>query len=141
MGLPISPSLVIPDDAISIRFIRSGGPGGQNVNKVATSAQLRFDLAACPGLGEAARSRLKTIAGRRLTADGVLIISAQRFRTQEQNRRDAYERLTDLVQRALVAPKPRRATRPTRASKERRLEGKQQRGSVKRLRGSVADND
>jgi ribosome-associated protein len=141
MGLVISPTLEIPDDALSIRFVRSGGPGGQNVNKVATSAQLRFDVRACPGLNHDTLMRLKTLAGRRLTDDFVLVISAQRFRTQEQNRRDAYERLTELVQKALIAPKPRRATRPTRASKERRLEGKEQRGTVKRLRGKVGGED
>lgn len=141
MGLIISPSLELPDEAISIRFVRSGGPGGQNVNKVATSAQLRLDVAACPGLNHDTRMRLKTLAGRRLTDDNVLVISAQRFRTQEQNRRDAFERLTELIQKALIAPKPRRATRPTRASKERRLEGKEQRGNVKKLRGRVGGED
>jgi ribosome-associated protein len=141
MGLVISPTLEVPDEAISIRFVRSGGPGGQNVNKVATSAQLRFDVAACPGLNYDTRMRLKTLAGRRLTDDNILVISAQRFRTQEQNRRDAYERLTELLQKALVAPKPRKATRPTRASKERRLEGKEQRGTVKKLRGKVGRDD
>ena len=131
----------VPEDAIEIKFLAATGPGGQNVNKVATSAQLRFEVAACPGLNYDSRMRLNTLAGRRMTDDNVLVISAQRFRTQEQNRRDAYERLTELLQKALVAPKPRRATRPTRASKERRLEGKEQRGTVKKLRGKVGRED
>lgn len=141
MGVAVTPTVELPDDAIAVRFIRAGGPGGQNVNKVATAVQLRLDLPACPGLSEAVRERLATLAGRRLTDEGILVITAQRFRTQEQNRRDAFERLIDLVRRALIEPKRRKATRPTRASRERRLQSKQQHGNVKRLRRKVSESD
>src|SRR4029453_11294649 len=109
----------------------SGGPGGQNVNKVATAVQLRCDLKLWPSLPERVRDRLRSLAGRRITSDDVIVISAQRFRTQEANKRDAFERLGELVAQARIEPKIRRATRPTRASKERRLEGKSQRSEVK----------
>ncbi|HMN45560.1 MAG TPA: alternative ribosome rescue aminoacyl-tRNA hydrolase ArfB [Povalibacter sp.] len=136
-----APSLQPPDAALDIRFIRAGGPGGQNVNKVASAVQLRCDLKAWPQLPDRIRARLRTLAGRRLTDEDVIVISAQRFRTQEHNRRDAFERLDELIARASIEPKVRRATKPTRASKERRLEGKQQRSQVKSARGKVRQFD
>jgi ribosome-associated protein len=133
--------LEIPNGALDFRFIRSGGPGGQNVNKVASAVQLRCDLKLWPELPERVRQRLRTLAGRRVTDDDVIVITAQRFRSQEQNRSDALERLSELIEQARIEPKVRRPTKPTRASKQRRLEHKQQRGQVKRARGAVKDFD
>ena len=132
--LEIAPNLAIPDDELVERFVRSSGPGGQNVNKVATAVELRFDVAASPSLPEPLRARLLARRDRRLTDEGVLVISAQRFRTQERNREDARERLAAFIAAAMHVPKPRVATRPTRASKERRLSGKRERGTIKRDR-------
>jgi len=128
------------DDGIDITFIRSAGPGGQNVNKVATAAQLRFRVAAST-LDEAARQRLRKLAGRRLTEGDEIIIVARNHRTQEGNRRDALQRLDALIEAARRAPVPRRPTRPTRASKEKRISGKVRSGRTKQLRGRVRGDD
>ncbi|WP_029086828.1 alternative ribosome rescue aminoacyl-tRNA hydrolase ArfB [Brevundimonas aveniformis] len=135
------PRRAIPEEALEFRFFRAGGPGGQNVNKVETAVQLRFDAAGSSLFGEEVRDRLLRLAGSRATKDGVIVITAQRFRTQERNRQDAIERLQDLVDRAHERPKPRKATKPTKASKERRLVGKAVRATVKKSRGRVRMDD
>ncbi|MGE0765869.1 MAG: alternative ribosome rescue aminoacyl-tRNA hydrolase ArfB [Hyphomicrobiaceae bacterium] len=130
---------IIPDEELEESFVRASGPGGQNVNKVSTAVELRFDVRHSPSLTAPVRARLARLAGRRLTKDGVLIIRADRFRTQELNRADARTRLQDLIEEASKEPRPRIKTRPTKASKERRLEGKTRRAQVKKGRGNIGD--
>jgi ribosome-associated protein len=132
---------VIPEDELEFRFFRSGGPGGQNVNKVSTAVQMRFDARNSPSLTEPVRARLMRLAGSRLTLDGIILITAVRFRTQERNRADAIERLQDLVDKASIAPTYRVPTRPTRASRERRLEGKAKRATIKSGRSRPINHD
>jgi ribosome-associated protein len=129
----------IPDEELHETFVRASGPGGQNVNKVSTAVELRFDVRHSPSLPPSIRARLVRLAGRRLTKDGVLVIRADRFRTQELNRADARERLAELIEEAAKVQKPRIKTRPTKASKERRIEGKTRRSVVKKARGKVGD--
>jgi ribosome-associated protein len=132
--IPVSPQVGIDEKELTLSFVRSGGPGGQNVNKVSTAVQLRFDVLRSPSLPEGVRRRCMALAGGRLTADGVIVLHASRFRTQEQNRRDAIDRLVELVRRALVVPKRRKKTRPTFASKHKRFEAKKLHGQKKRSR-------
>ncbi|MGV9006949.1 MAG: alternative ribosome rescue aminoacyl-tRNA hydrolase ArfB [Brevundimonas sp.] len=134
-------SVVIPEEELEFRFYRAGGPGGQNVNKVSTSVQMRFDARHSPSLTEPVRARLMKLAGSRLTLDGVILITAVRFRSQERNRADAIARLQALVDTAAVAPVYRVPTRPTRASKERRLVGKAKRSGIKSARGRPDTSD
>ena len=131
----VTRNIIIDESELTERFTHASGPGGQNVNKVATAVELRFDAARSPALSAAVRERLAVLAGRRLSSDGVLVIFAQRFRSQARNREDARTRLTDLIRAAATPPKPRRATRPSRAAKQRRLDEKRHRGTRKRERG------
>ena len=135
----ITDAISIDEADIEESFVRASGPGGQNVNKLSTAVQLRFDIMHSPHLPEDVRQRAARLAGRRLTKEGVIVLIAQRHRTQERNRADALERLVALLQEAAVRPTPRRATRPTRASRERRIDTKKRRADVKRLRKSDFD--
>jgi ribosome-associated protein len=132
----VNAQISIDEREIEESFVRASGPGGQNVNKLATAVQLRFDVRGSPSLPAETRARLERLAGTRLTRDGVLVIIAQRHRTQARNRADARERLIDLIRRAAAVPIKRRATRPTKASRERRIEGKKRRAGIKHLRSS-----
>ena len=138
--IQITTGIAIDETEIVESFIHASGAGGQNVNKVATAVQLRFDVRRSPSLPHAVRERLERLAGRRLTRDGVLVITAQRHRTQGRNREDALARLVELIRRAAVPPVPRRPTRPSAAEKRRRLEGKLRRAVTKRLRRAEPDD-
>lgn len=133
----ITPTISIDERELQLEFVRASGPGGQKVNKVATAVQLRFDVIDSPSLPDDVRDRLIRLAGKRMTEDGVLVIEARRYRTQDRNRKDAINRLISLIQKATVPPKPRRKTKPTPASKERRLDNKRRRSEIKRRRRHI----
>ena len=136
--IEITPAFFIDENELQFAFVRASGPGGQNVNKVATAVQLRFDVSSS-SLPPEVRERLRRLAGKKWTDEGVLLIEARTFRTQEQNREEAVRRFVDLVRKAFEKPKPRRKTKPTKASKEERMKAKKQRGQIKRLRQSRTD--
>jgi ribosome-associated protein len=138
--ITITDAISLGEDELVESFVLASGPGGQNVNKVSSAVQLRFDIAHSPSLGDEVRARLSSLAGQRLTKDGVIVITARSHRSQERNRADARARLVELIRRAAIPPKPRRPTKPTRASKERRLDSKIRRAKLKHNRGRVGDD-
>lgn len=138
-ALTVTPSISIPEEELEERFVRASGPGGQNVNKVATAVELRFDAARSSVLNDEALARLRILAGTKMTGEGVLVIDARRHRTQAQNRDDARERLAELVRQSLVRPRKRRKTRPTKGSVEKRIASKKHRSETKRGRGRIGD--
>ncbi len=140
MPLEVTPAIVIAESELEESFVRASGPGGQNVNKVSTAVQLRFDVAQSLTLDDRVKQRLRSLAGTRMTDEGVLVIDARRHRTQAQNREDARERLAELIRQAATPPKKRRATRPSRAAKARRMETKSRRAEIKQRRGKVTDD-
>jgi ribosome-associated protein len=139
--MEIGPGITIDDNEIEEKFVRSSGPGGQNVNKVATAVELRFDPSRSPAISPEMLARLRALAGTRMTADGVLVIQARRYRTQAQNREDARLRLKDLLLQALSVPKRRKKTKPSASAKERRVEAKKRRSEIKKFRGKRAVDD
>ncbi len=139
--ISVTPHISLDESELEFAFVRSSGPGGQNVNKVATAVQLRFDVARSPSLPDDVRARVMARAGAKLTREGVLVLTARRFRTQERNRADAVARLVELIRAAATPPKRRRKTKPTRASKQQRVDQKRRRSSTKRLRGRPSHDD
>ncbi len=139
--ISVTRTISLDDDEIQVHFIRASGPGGQNVNKVSSAVQLRFDVGQSPSLPRDVRTRLMRLAGRRVTQDGILILDARQFRKQERNREDAIERLKKLIRNAAERPKPRKKTRPSLASKEKRIEIKKQRSRTKQLRRAALERD